>query len=365
MNTTWQKFLQQQGAMMQDNIVQNFGDPSSELVATQSGTILCDLSQFGTLKISGAEAQSFLQNLLSSDVNAVHIRHAKLSSLNSPQGRILASLLIWQSGGDYFLQLPGSLCAAIQKLLSKYILRAKVKIEDTGDQNFSIPIISFGLAGEHAETLIQQHFSEVPQDKFDAQPFDHGNIIRLDAQRFQINIAATHAIGLWQKLSTKSQSANAQTAGSPCWDWLQIHAGIPVILPATQEQFVAQMVNLELLGGVSFKKGCYPGQEIVARMQYLGKLKRRMYLAHIKATDHPIPQAGDELFSADMEEQSCGRIVNAAAAPGGGYDVLAVVQISSQESQTIHWQSLQGATLQFMPLPYPFPKPADSSKSNT
>ncbi|MEQ1813165.1 MAG: folate-binding protein [Candidatus Nitrotoga sp.] len=364
MNPTWQEFLQRQGAVMHDHIVQNFGDPNSELVATQSGTVLCNLSQFGTLKISGAEAQSFLQNLLSSDVNAVNIRGAQLSSLNSPQGRILASLLIWQSGGDYFLQLPGSLCAATQKRLAMYILRAKVKIENTSTQNSNIQTISFGLAGEHAHTLIQQHFGDVPQSNLVTQPFGHGNIIRLTEQRFQINVTAPHAIELWQKLSAKSQYASAQIVGSPCWDWLQIRAGIPVILPATQEQFVAQMVNLELIGGVSFKKGCYPGQEIVARMQYLGKLKRRMYLAHIRATDHPIPQAGDELFSADMEEQSCGRIVNAAAAPGGGYDVLAVVQISSQESQVIHWQSLQGTTLQFMPLPYPFPKPTDSNRGN-
>ena len=115
-----------------------------------------------------------------------------------------------------------------------------------------------------------------------------------------------------------------------------------------------QMANLELIGGVSFKKGCYPGQEIVARMQYLGKLKRRMYLAHIEGD--AVPQAGDELYSADMEGQASGMIVNAAHAPSGGYDVLAVVQISSRETQTLHWKSLQGEALQFLPLPYPLPQ---------
>ncbi len=365
MNPAWQTFLQQQGALVQSNIVQHFGDLplgnlSDELATTQTQTVLCDLSQFGTLKVSGADAQSFLQNLLSSDVSAVNVQHAQLSSLNSPKGRMIASFLIWQNGADYYLQLPANLCAAIQKKLSMYILRAKVKIEDASAQ-----IVSLGMAGEHAAILLQQHFGDLPPSDFGAQQLDHGHIIRLGAQSFQINIAATRAIELWQKLSAKSQSVSAQTVGSPYWDWLQIRAGIPVILPATQEQFVAQMVNLELIGGVSFKKGCYPGQEIVARMQYLGKLKRRMYLAHIKITDHPTPQAGDELFSSEMEEQSCGMIVNAAAAPGGGYDVLAVVQISSQESQTIHWQSLQGATLQFMPLPYLLPKSVDSNKGNT
>jgi folate-binding protein YgfZ len=116
---------------------------------------------------------------------------------------------------------------------------------------------------------------------------------------------------------------------------------------------------------VNFKKGCYPGQEIVARMQYLGKLKRRMYLAHLGYLAHldssDTPQAGDELFSADdenqlsrhrMEGQASGMIVNAAPAPSGGYDVLATVQIASRETQAVHWKSLQGEALQFLPLPY-------------
>ena len=111
-----------------------------------------------------------------------------------------------------------------------------------------------------------------------------------------------------------------------------------------------QMANLELLGGVGFKKGCYPGQEIVARMQYLGKLKRRMYLAHIEGD--AAPQAGDELFSAEMAGQASGMVVNASAAPDGGYDLLAVVQISSREGHAVHWKSLQGAALNFLPLPY-------------
>src|SRR5450830_1686574 len=113
------------------------------------------------------------------------------------------------------------------------------------------------------------------------------------------------------------------------------------------------MVNFDLIGGVNFKKGCYPGQEIVARMQYLGKLKRRMYLAHLDSNDEP--QAGEELFSADMEGQARGMIVNAAPAPRGGYDVLASVQTSSRATQAVHWKSAQGAALQFLPLPYPLP----------
>ena len=341
MNQDWQNFLAQQGAQMQDGVVQHFGDPAGELVAAQNSTVLSDLSQFGTLKFTGKDAQTFLQNLLSSDVREVSGQHAQISSLNSPKGRMLATFLIWRAGTDYFLHLPRSLCASIHKKLSMYVLRAKIKIENVSEQQICI-----GLAGEGAAMLLQQHFGSVPQNAMDVVQNDNASVIRIGAQRFQINTAPQHATALWQKLS-----AAARPVGSACWDWLNIRTGIPVITPATQEQFVPQMANLDLVGGISFKKGCYPGQEIVARTQYLGKLKRRMYLAHIEGDT--VPQPGDELFSADMEGQSSGMVVNAAPAPGGGCDFLAIVQISSREGHTVHWLSQQGAPLQFLPLPYP------------
>ncbi len=343
MNPDWQNFLQQQGALLREDIVQHFGNAQGELAAAQSGTILCDLSQFGILKVTGEDASSFLQNMLSSDVREIEQR-AQHSSLNSPKGRMLATFLIWRTDGtDYFLQLPRSLCAAIQKRLSMFVLRAKVKITDVSEQQVRI-----GLSGEGATALLQQHFGSVPQDAMAVGQHDNACVIRVGAQRFQIDTAPQYAPALWQSLS-----AAARHAGSNCWDWLNIREGIPVILPATQEQFVPQMANLDLIGGVSFKKGCYPGQEIVARMQYLGKLKRRMYLAHVESAD--MPQAGNELFSTDMEGQASGMVVNATAAPGEGCDLLAVLQISSRETQTVHLQSLQGAALQFLPMPYSLP----------
>jgi hypothetical protein len=136
------------------------------------------------------------------------------------------------------------------------------------------------------------------------------------------------------------------------WDWIRVSAGIPMVVAATQEQFVPQMVNLEAIGGVSFQKGCYPGQEIVARSQYLGKLKRRMFLAHVDAEAVP----GDSVYSADLEGQASGTVVNAAAAPEGGCDVLAVVQVESASSQTLHLKSPDGAALSLKTLPYALPE---------
>jgi folate-binding protein YgfZ len=348
MNRDWQNFLATQGAQIQntqiqDGVVSHFGDAPAERSATRDGTVMCDLGQFCTLRVSGEEAQSFLQNLLSNDIREVSSTRAQLSSFNTAKGRMLATLLIWREGDNYLLQLPRALCEPIRKKLSMYVLRAKVKISDAGDE-----IISLGLSGENAQEYLRARFGELPQSPFGCVVTAQGSAIRISATRWQINTSALHAATLWQVLSQ-----HAQPVGSVCWDWLNIRSGIPVILPPTQEQFVAQMVNFELIGGVNFKKGCYPGQEIVARMQYLGKLKRRMYLAHLAGSD--APQAGDELFSADMEGQASGMIVNAAPAPDGGYDVLASVQSSSHDTQAIHWESLQGAALQFLPLPYPLP----------
>ena len=343
MNPDWQNFLQQQGALLHENIVQHFGDMQGEYAAAQNSAVLCDLGQFGTLRVSDEDAQTFLQNLLSNDIREVSHTRAQFSSFNSAKGRVLATMLIWRDGDDYLLQLPRSLIEAILKKLSMYVLRAKVKISDASNE-----IISLGLSGADIQEILHGQYGELPQQQLGLTKTDFGSVMKINDTRFQINTSVPHAARLWATLSS-----HAQPVGSVCWDWLNIRSGIPVILPKTQEQFVAQMVNLELIGGVNFKKGCYPGQEIVARMQYLGKLKRRMYLAHLDSGD--APQAGDELFSADMEGQSSGMIVNAAPAPGGGYDVLASVQTSSYETQKMHWKSLQGETLQFLPLPYSLP----------
>jgi folate-binding protein YgfZ len=338
MNPDWHDFLMRHGATI-DAGGTRFGNRTEERIANLQDSVLCALSHFGALRVSGDEAHMFLQNLLSNDIGEVSATRAQLSSLNTAKGRMLANMLIWRDGDDYLLQLPQVLCESIRKKLSMYILRAKVKITDASNE-----IISLGLSGAGAQKILGEQFGEFPSFPFGVTTTSQGKAIKIDATRLQINTTILHAPALWEKLSQ-----HAKPVDGAYWDWLNIHSGIPIILPQTQEQFVAQMVNFDLIGGVNFKKGCYPGQEIVARTQYLGKLKRRMYLAHINAET---PQPGDELFSADMEGQACGMIVNAAPAPAGGYDVLATVQIASRETQSVHWKSLHGEILQFLPLPY-------------
>jgi hypothetical protein len=140
--------------------------------------------------------------------------------------------------------------------------------------------------------------------------------------------------------------------GATVWSLLGIRAGVPQVYGATTEAFVPQMINLHSIEGVSFRKGCYTGQEVVARMQYLGKLKRRMFLAHVDGS--VAPKAGDELFSRETESgQGTGKVVDAQPAPQGGYDLLAVIHIAAVEAgSAIQLQDQNGPLLQFQPLPY-------------
>jgi hypothetical protein len=147
---------------------------------------------------------------------------------------------------------------------------------------------------------------------------------------------------------TTSIDDRAGLADARIWRWLDIRGGLPLVTAATQDQFIPQMANLELIGGVSFEKGCYTGQEVVARAQHLGSVKRRMFLANVPVA----AQAGDALYSDDLGEQASGMVVNAEASPDGGYDLLAVVQAASRERSTVHLGAPDGAILRFLPLPY-------------
>lgn len=342
MNQDWHTFLSTQGAHLQDGIARHFGDAAAERIATRDDTVRCDLSQFGLLKVSGDDAQPFLQNLLSNDIREVTSTHAQLSSFNNAKGRMLASMLIWRDGNDYVLQLHHSLTEQIRKKLSMYVLRSKVKIADVSAESVCV-----GVAGADARKTLQALYPALPQQAMEVATQGEDSILCREADRFQIATTPQRAIELWRSLSA------LHAVGSPCWDWLDIRAGVPFVQASTLEAFVPQMLNFEVIGGVNFKKGCYPGQEVVARMHYLGKASRRMYLAHLD--DATEAKAGDALFSPASAEQSCGTVVDAQPSPNGGMDLLAVVQTASHESATIHLGTVDGPQLRFQALPYDLP----------
>ena len=305
---------------------------------TQS--VFCELAQFGLIRFSGAEAQAFLHNQLSCDVAALTAGKSTYGSYCTPKGRVLATFLLWRASEDFFMQLPSPLREPIQKQLSKYILRSKVKATDA-----TAEWTLLGVAGKDAAALVQRAVGQVPKAVYEVTQTPEAMVLDLPGDRYEIVTAREKAPALLASLASGAEKADAEY-----WDWLDIRAGVAVILPATQEAFVPQMVNLDLIGGVSLTKGCYPGQEIVSRMHYRGTLKQRMYLANISGSNRPQP--GEKLYSSDFGEQACGTIVNAAHSPEGGHDVLAVIQIASAERGDVRWNSPSGARLKFMQLPY-------------
>lgn len=302
-------------------------------------SVFCELPHFGLIRFSGAEAQTFLHNQLSCDVAALAPAKSTYGSYCTPKGRVLATFLLWRSGEDFFMQLPSPLREPIQKQLSKYILRSKVKGTDASSDWTLI-----GVAGKDAAALVQRAVGDVPRSVHDVINTQDAMVIRLPGDRYEI-VAANKSTRIIESLSDGVEKADPDY-----WDWLDIRAGVPVILPATQEAFVPQMVNLDLIGGVSLTKGCYPGQEIVSRMHYRGTLKQRMYLASIAGSDRPQP--GEKLYSSDFGEQACGTIVNAARSSEGGCDVLAVIQIASAEKGDVRWKASGGPKLTLTQLPY-------------
>lgn len=339
---TWKHFLQTQGAVVDQAAVQHYGDAAAERAAAAGGTIMADLSQLGVIACRGDEAAAFLQSQLTNDVRSLPPDGAQWNGYCSPKGRLLANFLLWRHGEDYCLQLAGDILPGVLKRLSMFIMRAKVQARDASDETVRLVV-----AGPQAHAAVTAATGTLPDAVMHAATFAGGRIVRVGDDKFVLSIAAEHAAAVWQALREF-----ATPVGAPVWDWLRLNAGIPMIVAATQEQFVPQMVNLELIGGVNFQKGCYPGQEIVARSQYLGKLKRRMFLAHVDAAAAP----GDSLYSADIEGQATGAIVNAAPAPEGGFDVLAVAQLDSARGHTLHLGSADGAALSLKPLPYALPE---------
>ncbi len=300
----------------------------------------CKITQSGVLRFEGPDTQSFLQGQLTNDINALTTTHSQYAGYCTPKGRLLASLLLWRRDSAYHMMLPRALCEPVRKRLSMYILRSKVKAADiSADQ------VLFGLAGTGAASLAATITGTAPAAIHDVVHHEGVSAILLPLRRYLIVAALADAPRIEAALT-----AVASASPATLWDALDIEAGIPSVVAATQEQFVPQTVNFDLIGALSFDKGCYPGQEIVARTHYLGRVKQRMVRAHITAAS--APKAGDKLYTEAFGEQASGMIVAAVATSLGAYDVLAVIQTSSLEKSAIHWQSPSGPALEIQPLPY-------------
>jgi len=327
----WQAFLTEQ---------------SQERGASPDGDCqLIDLTHLGLIAVQGADAETFLQGQLTNDIRELSPTHSQLSSHCSNKGRMLALFRMIRRGDTLYLQMPAERVPDILKRLSIFVLRSKVTLADASET-----CIRIGLAGADAPRRLADQDLPVPEMENGVTVSDELTLIRLpgDVPRFEILGPFDPIRQLWEHLSER-----ASVASPDIWRRLDIQAGLPNVYSETAETFIPQMLNLQHIDGVSFNKGCYTGQEVVARMQFLGKLKRRMYLAEADLPAQPKP--GDELYaSSSTSQQSSGWIVDAAPLSEGRFALLAVAEIAAAEDGEIRLGH-DGPTLQLQPPPYGFP----------
>jgi len=345
--SNWTEYLGSHGARFHIDETTQVEDFGRTLSADDlAGGFVAPVTDLGLIAVAGEDAARFLHSQLTNDVEHLGAGEARLAGFCTPKGRLQATFLMWRDPeGTVWLQLPRAIQAPLQKRLSMFVMRSKAKLRDATEEEAVAAVI--GVGGIQGEAALAAQGLALPPAPYATTTGERGTVIRLGdafgAPRY-----------LWLTPAQAGEAALPALAqqlalgGNAAWQLAAIHAGVPQVTAATQEQFVPQMINFELLGGVNFKKGCYPGQEIVARSQYLGKLKRRTALASV---DNAAARAGDEVFTVADPGQPCGMVVNAAPNGRGGADVLVEVKLAALE-EDVRLGSASGAALRFLAMPY-------------
>lgn len=340
---TWETFITTQGGRWHLHDVESFLEAAEERTATRHANVLCDLSYLGLIEVQGEDATTFLQGQFTNDLLSLTEQESQLSGFCNPQGRLLALFRIIRHNNSYLLQLPRDLLPAILKRLSMFVLRAKVTLTDATDN-----WVRFGLFGASADDVVAQQFGITAPAENKVAALAEGMLLRLPGAtpRFEFVVTKDAATQLWQQLST-----SARPVATAHWRLAELRAGEPSIVTATSQEFVPQMVNLQAVHGVNFKKGCYPGQEIVARMQYLGKLKRRMFLA---SCESEAPPAKTELFQIkqDGTTEKVGNVLAAERGLDNLCELLVVIETAAKDTGDVHLGAADGPLLRWGTLPY-------------
>lgn len=336
MTPLWNNFLTTIDAQAEGGY---FTDMSKEASMILSQDVIAPLAEDGLISVEGEDAGSFLHNLLTNDISGLPVGHWCRAGLCTPKGRMLADFLVWKEGDVYYLRTAADIALSIHKKLSMYVLRSKVKLTDAANRRIGI-----GFSGPDLQKRLSALNIPLPQPG-QVAVFDGGVALGITSTRVECWLTPELATQHWSHAKTK-----AEPVGAIAWRLLDITACFPKIVKETQELFVPQMVNFELIGGIGFKKGCYPGQEIVARTQYLGKIKRRMYRATLSEGS---AEAGQPVFSDATGEQACGDVAVAGPPSQSGQQLLIVVPASHASDGQFHLASLSGPTISVHPSVYP------------
>lgn len=328
MKTQWKTYLESLNAQFDDQgLITHFEGMKFEI----GQPFWCDLSNLGIIEVSGEDAQTFLQGQFTNDVKQVSSEKSQFTAWCNAKGRVLATFRLWKKENTFYLILPQNNIAAVLRRLAMYVLRSKVKLREITDEMHAI-----GLSGDIGKKL------NFPEQKNSVIYQDDMTILCVSG-----NVPKWILISTTEKLQQFTQTLDKSIipVGTLAWELLEILDGIPQITPSTADAFTPHMLNLQLIEGVSFKKGCYSGQEIISRTQYLGKVKRRIYLAKIASA---CPKIGEQLMVEG--EENTAQIVNVAPHHDGHCYVLAVVSNASVETNNVCLQS--NIPLIFLDLPY-------------
>ncbi|MCX7693416.1 folate-binding protein YgfZ [Tepidimonas taiwanensis] len=286
------------------------------------------LDDWGVIAAQGEDAASFLHGQLTQDLLLQRADEARLVAYCNPKGRMLFTAIAVQRDGQILLCAPRERIAPTVKRLAMFVLRAKVRLADASEQ-----WALWGAAGDAVPAALPSPWWAVWRD----------------GERLWVRLPAGAGVSRALLVQPADLAAPAGGALDPAhWRWLDVMSGVAHVTDPVVEAFVPQMLNYESVGGVNFKKGCYPGQEVVARSQFRGTLKRRAYLAH---ADGPLA-AGQEIFHPADPEQPAGVVAQAAPNPAGGWNAIVSLQISAADGQALTAGGPQGAALRLLPLPY-------------
>ena len=297
-----------------------------------SDTFVASLSHLANVRITGADRETFLQGQLSNDVKLLSPERAQITSYNSPKGRMLAVLhLLRDAQDDIVAEIDRSVLDATVKRLRMFVLRSKVTLEVINDG------AALGIAGLRAVELLQSVALPAPNHPLDTAQHSGFTILRRlgEVPRFSVHGPADAVADLQKRLALDAEGGTEKD-----WRRLDIQAGVPTVFTETSDHFVAQMANLDKLGGISFNKGCYTGQEIVARLHYLGQLKRRMFFCRSSSADI-VP--GTSIYVVG-ETQAVGEVVQSVNADSGSV-LNIVLQLTQAESTQLRLGSNEGPTL--------------------
>lgn len=301
--------------------------PSAEASVRLDG--VAKLTHLGVIRVEGDDAAKFLHGQLTQDFSLLGLDQARLAAFCSSKGRMQATFIGFKRNPtDLLLVCSRDLLGTTLKRLSMFVMRAKAKLTDASDA-FSV----YGLAGNAIQSA----------------PSSAAWALTRLGETLVVNLYPSHGMArqLWVA-PAEAPPPTGEALELDSWLWSEVRSGVATLSQPLFEAFVPQMLNYESVGGVNFKKGCYPGQEVVARSQFRGTLKRRAFVVHCDTALN----AGQEIFNSADGEQPVGQVVQAASAPHGGWDAIVSLQLSALEAGTLHCESVGAAQITVLPLPY-------------